>query len=116
MLRSCCCLLILLFSLAVEAQQAPQTPQGDHWWQHAVIYEVYPRSFQDSNGDGIGDLRGILGRLDYLVDIGVDAIWISPFYPSPMADFGYDIADYCGIDPTFGTMDDFNTLLAQVHG
>jgi alpha-glucosidase len=90
--------------------------QDLEWWKRAVIYEVYPRSFQDSNGDGIGDLRGILGRLDYLVDIGVDAIWISPFYPSPMADFGYDIADYCGIDPTFGTMDDFNTLLAQVHG
>src|SRR6201996_7568412 len=85
------------------------------WWKRAVIYEVYPRSFQDSNGDGIGDLRGILRRLDYLVELGVDAIWISPVYPSPMADFGYDISDYCAIDPLFGTMADFDTLLAEAH-
>jgi alpha-glucosidase len=86
------------------------------WWKQAVIYEVYPRSFQDSNGDGIGDLKGILERLDYLVELGVNALWISPIYPSPMADFGYDIADYCGIDPIFGTMVDFDALLAKVHG
>src|SRR5690348_7715642 len=85
------------------------------WWQHGIIYEIYPRSFQDSNGDGIGDLDGILQRLDYLVWLGVDAIWISPIYPSPMADFGYDVADYCGIDPIFGTMEDFDRLLAEVH-
>ncbi len=85
------------------------------WWKRAVIYEVYPRSFQDSNGDGIGDLAGILERLDYLVELGVDAVWISPIYPSPMADFGYDISDYCGIDPLFGTMADFDRLLAEVH-
>ena len=85
------------------------------WWQHAVIYEIYPRSFQDSNGDGIGDLNGILKRLDYLVLLGVDAIWISPIYPSPMADFGYDVADYCGIDPIFGTIQDFDRLLAEAH-
>jgi alpha-glucosidase len=85
------------------------------WWKRAVIYEVYPRSFQDTNGDGIGDLRGILNRLGYLADLGVDAIWISPFYPSPMADFGYDISDYCGIDPIFGTMADFDMLLAEVR-
>jgi alpha-glucosidase len=85
------------------------------WWKHAVIYEVYPRSFQDSNGDGIGDLHGILDRLEYLVDLGVDALWIAPIYPSPMADFGYDVADYCGIDPMFGSMDDFDRLLEQVH-
>jgi len=85
------------------------------WWQHAVVYEVYPRSFQDSDGDGIGDLRGILHRLDYLVGLGVSAIWISPIYPSPMADFGYDVADYCGIDPIFGTMEDFDRLLAEAH-
>lgn len=85
------------------------------WWQHAVIYEIYPRSFQDSNGDGIGDLNGILRRIDYLVQLGVDAIWISPIYPSPMADFGYDVADYCGIDPIFGTMEDFDRLLAEAH-
>lgn len=85
------------------------------WWQHGIIYEIYPRSFQDSNGDGVGDLDGILQRLDYLVWLGVDAIWISPIYPSPMADFGYDVADYCGIDPLFGTMEDFDRLLAEVH-
>ena len=86
------------------------------WWKHAVIYQIYPRSFQDSNGDGIGDLNGIRDRLDYLAELGIDAIWISPIYPSPMADFGYDVADYCGIDPMFGTMEDFDRLLEDVHG
>jgi alpha-glucosidase len=85
------------------------------WWQHGIIYEIYPRSFQDSNGDGVGDLNGILGRLDHLVLLGIDAIWISPIYPSPMADFGYDVADYCGIDPLFGTLEDFDRLLSEVH-
>jgi alpha-glucosidase len=85
------------------------------WWQHAVVYEIYARSFQDSDGDGIGDLNGIHTRLDYLADLGVDAIWISPIYPSPMADFGYDVADYCGIDPIFGTMENFDRLLQEAH-
>ena len=85
------------------------------WWQRGIVYEVYPRSFQDSNGDGIGDLEGIRQRLDYLVQLGVSAVWISPIYPSPMADFGYDVADYCGIDPIFGTLHDFDTLLEEVH-
>jgi alpha-glucosidase len=85
------------------------------WWQHGIVYQIYPRSFQDSNGDGIGDLEGIRRRLDYLCWLGVDAIWISPIYPSPMADFGYDIRDYCGIDPIFGTMEDFERLLAEAH-
>lgn len=85
------------------------------WWKHAVIYQIYPRSFQDSNGDGIGDLQGIRSRLDYLQYLGIDAIWISPIYPSPMADFGYDVADYCGIDPIFGTMADFDQLLEDAH-
>jgi alpha-glucosidase len=85
------------------------------WWKSAVIYEIYPRSFQDSNADGVGDLDGILERLDYLVRLGVDAIWISPIYPSPMADFGYDVADYCDIDPIFGTMGDFDRLLEEAH-
>jgi alpha-glucosidase len=85
------------------------------WWQTGVIYQIYPRSFQDTNGDGIGDLKGIERRLDYLASLGVDAIWISPIYPSPMADFGYDVADYCGIDSRFGALDDFDDLLAQAH-
>ena len=89
---------------------------GKQWWQTGVIYQVYPRSFQDSDGDGVGDLRGILARLDYLVALGVDAVWISPIYPSPMADFGYDVADYTGIDPLFGTLADFDALLSAAHG
>src|ERR1700744_1968475 len=89
--------------------------QDLEWWKSAVIYEVYPRSFQDSNGDGVGDLQGILSRLDYLAELGVDTVWISPIYPSPMADFGYDISAYCGIDPLFGTMADFDRLLEELH-
>lgn len=85
------------------------------WWQKGVIYQIYPWSFQDSNDDGIGDLKGIEARLEYLAWLGVDAIWISPIYPSPMADFGYDIADYCNVDPRFGTLADFDTLLARAH-
>ncbi len=85
------------------------------WWRSAVIYEIYPRSFQDSDGDGIGDLAGITQRLDYLVSLGVDALWLSPIYRSPMADFGYDVADYCSVDPTFGTLQDFDRLLEETH-
>jgi len=85
------------------------------WWQTGIIYQVYPRSFQDSNADGIGDLKGITTRLDYLQWLGVTAIWISPIYPSPMADFGYDISDYTGIHPLFGSMEDFEQLLQEAH-
>jgi alpha-glucosidase len=85
------------------------------WWQRGVIYQVYPRSFQDTNGDGIGDLNGITRRLDYLQWLGVDAVWTSPIFPSPMADFGYDVSDYTGIHPMFGTMDDFDRLVEEAH-
>jgi len=86
------------------------------WWQKAVVYQIYPRSFQDSDGDGVGDLRGIIARLDYLADLGIDAVWLSPIFPSPMADFGYDIADYVGIDPLFGSLEDFDDLIGEAHG
>ncbi|HSR64229.1 MAG TPA: alpha-glucosidase family protein [Xanthomonadaceae bacterium] len=87
----------------------------NRWWRGAVIYQIYPRSFLDTNGDGIGDLPGIIEKLDYVASLGVDAIWISPFFKSPMADFGYDIADYRDVDPLFGTLDDFDRLLAKAH-
>ncbi len=91
----------------------------NHWFQSAVIYQIYPRSFYDTNNDGIGDLKGIITKLDYLNgtagSLGVNAIWLSPFYPSPMADFGYDVADYCQVDPVFGTLDDFKDLVAATH-
>jgi alpha-glucosidase len=85
------------------------------WWKNAVIYEVYPRSFQDTNGDGIGDLNGITARLDYLKDLGIDAIWLTPVYPSPQVDFGYDISDYKNIDPQYGTLADFDRLIAEAN-
>jgi alpha-glucosidase len=91
-------------------------PPGEHlWWQEGVIYQVYPRSFADASGDGVGDLRGVAGKLDYLRWLGVDAVWLSPIFTSPMADFGYDVADYTGIDPLFGTMEDFERLLEDAH-
>jgi len=85
------------------------------WWQKGIIYQVYPRSFADSSGDGVGDLPGVLSRLDYLQWLGVDAVWLSPIYPSPMRDFGYDISDYCDVHPLFGTLADFDALLAETH-
>ena len=85
------------------------------WWESAVIYQIYPRSFNDSNSDGIGDLQGITERLDYISGLGVDAIWISPFFKSPQKDFGYDVSDYCDINPDYGTLDDFDALIAKAH-
>ena len=92
------------------------TDDDQAWWRHGIFYQVYPRSFQDSNGDGVGDLKGIIARLPYIASLGVDAVWLSPIFTSPMADFGYDIADYRGIDPLFGTMADFDALLEAAHG
>src|SRR5665213_1317541 len=90
--------------------------QGGHsWWQDGIFYQIYPRSFQDSNADGVGDIAGIAGRLPYLEALGIDAIWLSPVFPSPMADFGYDISDYTGIDPLFGTIEDFDALVSAAH-
>ena len=99
--------------IAAIAQQKPVDAEGHAWWQHAVFYEVYPRSFADSNNDGIGDLNGIASKLDYLRDLGVDAIWITPCFPSPQVDFGYDVSDYEAIDPMYGTMKDFDHLVAE---
>ena len=94
--------------IVTDAQPKP-------WWQGATIYQVYPRSFCDSNGDGIGDLAGITAKLSYIAELGIDAIWISPFYTSPMKDFGYDVADYCDVDPIFGTLADFDALVDKAH-
>ncbi|MDM0002633.1 alpha-amylase family glycosyl hydrolase [Variovorax sp. J22P240] len=88
---------------------------ADTWWKNGIVYQIYPRSFQDSDGDGIGDLDGIRARLDYLASLGIDAVWISPIYPSPMADFGYDISDFYDIDPHFGTLDGFDALVGDAH-
>jgi alpha-glucosidase len=101
--------------MSVVSHFAPHATaqSADPWWKHAVIYEIYPRSFQDSNGDGIGDINGITSRLDYLKDLGIDAIWITPMYPSPGVDYGYDISDYTAIDPDYGTMADFDRLVAE---
>lgn len=93
----------------------PDRATNPDWWRGAVIYQIYPRSFQDSNSDGIGDIAGITSRLGYLEDLGVDAVWLSPFFTSPMKDFGYDVSDYCGVDPIFGTIEDFKTMVAEAH-
>jgi alpha-glucosidase len=100
--------------LQASAQSvSPTSSSSEPWWKHAVVYEIYPRSYQDSNGDGIGDLNGITSRLDYLQKLGVDAIWIAPMYPSPQVDFGYDISDYESVDPQYGTLTDMDHLIAE---
>ena len=85
------------------------------WWRGAAIYQVYPRSFQDTSGGGSGDLAGVTARLPHIASLGVDAIWLSPFFKSPMADMGYDVSDYCAVDPMFGTIGDFDDLVAEAH-
>jgi len=101
--------------MASAVQPASDVGPAGPWWRGAAIYQIYPRSFMDSNGDGIGDLPGITQRLDHVASLGVDAIWISPFFTSPMKDFGYDVADYCDVDPIFGTIDDYDALVARAH-
>ncbi|MBY6114616.1 DUF3459 domain-containing protein [Mameliella alba] len=98
-----------------QTKPTPALAADKDWWRGAVIYQIYPRSFQDSNGDGIGDLNGITSRLPHVASLGVDAIWISPFFTSPMKDFGYDVSDYCDVDPMFGTLSDFDVLVDTAH-
>ena len=100
---------------ATRKAQAPASAPDRDWWRGAVIYQIYPRSYQDSNGDGVGDLKGIIARLPHIAGLGADAIWISPFFKSPMKDFGYDVDDYLAVDPMFGTMADFEALIAEAH-
>src|SRR3979411_1247535 len=113
-------ILMLLFSAlfvirsgaGAQTKTAAVEAEGHQWWQHAVFYEIYPRSFADSNNDGVGHLKGIASKLDYLKDLGVDAIWITPCFPSPQVDFGYDVSDYENIDPMYGTLADFDNLVS----
>ena len=102
--------------MLAEAEKQPELAVAQPWWKGAAIYQIYPRSFSDSNGDGIGDLPGVTAHLDYVASLGVDALWLSPFFTSPMRDFGYDVADYCAVDPIFGTLADFDGLLERAHG
>ena len=114
-LMLCALFLVSLLLTAAKPPSEPVDPEGHQWWQHAVFYEIYPRSFADSNNDGIGDLKGITSKLDYLKDLGVDAIWITPCFPSPQVDFGYDVSDYQQIDPMYGTLADFDTLVSEAR-
>ena len=103
-------------SVAMQIDAPVAAPLSElPWWKGAVIYQIYPRSFLDTNGDGIGDLRGIYEGLDHIASLGVDGIWISPFFTSPMADYGYDVADFCGVDPIFGTLEDFDAVIEKAH-
>ncbi len=110
-------IFLLIFALACSnlafAQTNPVDAEGHQWWQHAVFYEIYPRSYADSNNDGYGDLKGITSKMNYLHDLGVDAIWITPCFPSPQVDFGYDVSDYENIDPVYGTLADFDRMVAK---
>ena len=121
-LHSLLCGLVLAAAAVSSAPSQEPAAAGSRpmksaadWWKNAVYYELYPRSFYDTNGDGIGDLNGVTAKLDYLADLGVDAIWITPFFPSPQVDFGYDVSNYEGVDPQFGTLADFDRLLAEAH-
>ena len=106
---------VLAVAIMTCAALLPGQSRSSHWYDHAVIYEIYPRSFQDTNGDGIGDLNGITERLDYLKQLGVDAIWITPFFPSPNVDFGYDVSDYMNVAPEYGTLKDWDRLVTEAN-
>ena len=106
-------LVVVIFATRPLSHAQAVDAQGHPWWKHAVFYELYPRSFADSDNSGTGDLAGIASKLDYLKQLGVDAIWITPFYPSPQIDFGYDVSDFENIDPMYGTLDDFDHLQAR---
>ena len=97
------------------ATQTPALAPDPNWWRQAVVYQVYPRSFKDNNGDGLGDLAGVTSRVPYLQELGVDAVWLSPFYPSALADGGYDVDDYRDVDPRLGTLADFDAMVAALH-
>lgn len=105
----------MLAPIRIDTVECSKDAQASEWWRDAVIYQVYPRSYFDSNGDGIGDLLGICAKLDYIASLGVNIVWISPFFTSPMKDFGYDVADYCDVDPMFGTLADFDQLIERAH-
>src|ERR671916_1801859 len=111
--------LVVAGSAAGQQPWSRETPAQDQlaqpWWRTAVVYEVYLRSFADGNGDGLGDVPGLRSRLPYLADLGVDALWVTPWYPSPMADGGYDVADHRDVDPRFGTLADVDALVADAH-
>ena len=103
-------------ALPLDLSTADAAPALAHdWWRGAVLYQIYPRSFADSNDDGVGDLKGITQHLDHVASLGVDGVWLSPFFTSPMKDFGYDVSDYCDVDPIFGTLADFDALIARAH-
>jgi len=101
--------------MATQAAKAAKAGVDANWWRGAVIYQIYPRSFQDTTGDGLGDIKGITQRLPHVASLGVDAIWLSPFFTSPMADMGYDVSDYCNVDPMFGTLEDFDEMMQEAH-
>ncbi|RZJ37998.1 MAG: alpha-glucosidase, partial [Brevundimonas sp.] len=106
--------------MTLDARAAPDAapesaPDAAPWWKGAVVYQIYPRSFADSNNDGVGDLAGITAHLDHVASLGVDAVWLSPFFTSPMKDFGYDVSDYCDVDPIFGDLADFDRLVEKAH-
>src|SRR5215475_3935633 len=101
---SCFTALLVLFAASARPQNKPVDEEGHQWWQHAVFYEIYPRSYADSNNDGVGDLPGITSKLDYLSWLGADAVWIAPMYPSPQNDWGYDVSDFTSVNPEYGTL------------